>query len=332
MLESARALSGLGWRVKLLDQWCDRIVEGDVVHVFGLSRAALELAAAARVRKASVVVSPIIWYEPWSLLGACPDWKLRVKQMAGYVCRRTRLVLADWKAALLQCADAVLPNSEAEARQLRACFRVDPEKITVVPNGVDPTWLSPPPRPWSERDGILCVGRIEPRKNQLALVRALQGTGLRLTLAGRVVPGEEGYFLECMRIGRGYVTYVGHLPHRSPQLARLYWSARVVVLPSWFETPGLAALEGAVAGANVVVPVYGCAREYFGSQAYYVHPRDVHGIRRAVVAAHRTPAPASLAELVRLRYSWSSIALQLTRVYTRVSGANRCVSPAERAA
>ena len=43
-------------------------------------------------------------------------------------------------------------------------------------------------------------------------------------------------------------------------------------LPSWFETPGLAALEAALAGCSVVITPFGSTREYFGDLVEYARP------------------------------------------------------------
>lgn len=264
------------------------------------------------------MLSPIIWYELASLLGGTRHRVEQVRQVVGFLCRWARLPVPDWKRRLLRLANAVLPNSRAEAAQLRRYFGVDPARMHVVPNGVDPAWVVGPARGWEERAGVLCVGRIEPRKNQLGLIRAVQGTGLRLTLVGKPVPGHEDYFYQCLREGKNVVLYLGALPHRSPELARLYRSARVVALASWYETPGLAALEGAIAGANVVVTAFGSAHEYFGPLAHYVYPASTHSIRSAVLRAHEQPPPADLAIDIRRRFSWRRIALALSRVYQQL--------------
>ena len=45
-------------------------------------------------------------------------------------------------------------------------------------------------------------------------------------------------------------SWLGRLDHHDPLLASAYAAARVFALPSWFETPGLAALEAALAGCS----------------------------------------------------------------------------------
>ena len=70
-------------------------------------------------------------------------------------------------------------------------------------------------------------------------------------------------------------------------LASAYAAARVLALPSWFETPGLAALEAALAGCAVVVTPFGCTREYFGDRVEYARPDRPAEIGRAILRAWR---------------------------------------------
>jgi len=319
--------------VKLFDPWADAPSHRDILHVFGLSRGALELVEAVRRRGAAVVISPILWYHFVSLAMAEVSWLRRVRLCCGFSARRIGLRIGDWKYRLLHQADLVLPNSRAEAAQLQRYFALPADRIRVVPNGVDASWLEGVALPWSERRGVLCVGRIEPRKNQLAVVRAVRDTELQLRLVGRPVPGHERYLERCLAEAKGNVEYLGAYRHRSVELAREFGRARAVVLASWFETPGLAALEGAVSGANVVVTTYGSAWEYFGSYAHYVHPQDVVGLRRALEAAHNTPPDPFLAEKVRCAFSWTRVAEELLQIYASLrSHEHGSVNRAARAA
>ena len=302
----------------LLDVWGDRFEPGDCLHVFGLSRAALELAEIARYRGTSVVVSPILWYHLRSLCGAEPCWSRKARLTAGFMARLLRVRPRDWKQQLLTHAERVLPNSRAEAKQLMRYFGVPPEKLRVVPNGVDTTWLDrarPPGGSEPERDIILCVGRIEPRKNQLTVIRAARALGLPLVVVGAPLPNHAAYYEACRAAAGSEVQFLGPLPHRGPALAKLFWRARAVVLASWYETPGLAALEGAAAGANVVVTRFGTATDYFGEFAYYVHPGSVRSVRDALWQAWNIAPPQELMIRVRTRFRWARIGRELARVY-----------------
>ena len=98
---------------------------------------------------------------------------------------------------------------------------------------------------------------MEPRKNLLGLIEGLRTTGLPLVVIGEPPPGHEGYDRQCRHAGRGFVRWLGKLEHEDDFLGSAYAAARVLALPSWFETPGLVALEAALAGCAVVLTPFG---------------------------------------------------------------------------
>ncbi|GIV09326.1 MAG: hypothetical protein KatS3mg019_1417 [Fimbriimonadales bacterium] len=109
------------------------------------------------------------------------------------------------------------------------------------------------------------------------------------------------------------------LPHDGPLLASAYAACRVFALPSMLETPGLAALEAAVAGARVVVPPYGGALEYFQGFALYPNPRSVRAIRAAILTAWNAPHDAETQrQFILSRYSWNVVAQQTVQAYRQV--------------
>ena len=225
---------------------------------------------------------------------------------------------------MLTAADAVLPNSEAEARQLVRLFGLDPRAIHVVPNGVRPEFALASASSFRSRYGsgdfVLYVGRVEPRKNVLGLIEGLRTTGLPLVVIGEPPPGHEGYARRCRRAGRGFVRWLGRLEHDDALLGSAYAAARVLALPSWFETPGLAALEAALAGCAVVVTPFGCTREYFGDRVEYARPDRPAEIGRAILRAWRDGPHSGLAAHVTSHYLWSHVARRTAEVYDQVAG------------
>lgn len=134
------------------------------------------------------------------------------------------------------------------------------------------------------RDYILCVGRIERRKNQLMLLHALEGTNIPIVLIGNCVESDyEG--LIRRRVGSN-VTLVGYLPHDSKLLESAYAGARVFVLPSWSEGAPLSALEAAAAGISLVLSDRSSEQEYFGNLARYCDPGCPTSIRAEVLEAY----------------------------------------------
>jgi glycosyltransferase involved in cell wall biosynthesis len=161
---------------------------------------------------------------------------------------------------------------------------------------------------------------------------ALWGSGIPLVVVGDAHLEHADYYQRCRRESDAGVTFVGRLDHESPLLAAAYAAARVVVLASWFETPGLAALEGGLAGAEVVVTRRGSAREYFGDMARYVEPDDVMGIRAAVRDAMISRTAGQLRDHIRNRFLWANVAEQTLAAYQRHGGTRRVSVPAKLAA
>ncbi|MBI3466769.1 MAG: glycosyltransferase family 4 protein [Planctomycetes bacterium] len=321
LLKTAQYLRGLGADVRLLDPWNDRLDQADWLHLFGTLPECLTMARLAKRVGVRVALSPISWYDP------LVSWRLesgavrKLRAVTGWLARRLCPRLPSWRRELIQCADLLLPNSQAEARQLKQLFQADPCRIVVVPNGVDARFAHADPELFPTLFGVrgfvLLTGRLEPRKNQLAVIRALRGTNVPLVVIGDPHLDHTDYYDQCFQEAGAGVRFVGRLEPDSPLLASAYAAARVVVLASWFETPGLTALEGAAAGAHVVVTERGSAREYFGQAARYVAPNDVAGIRRAICEAVATPRDGELRERVLRQYRWEAVAAQTLAAYQR---------------
>jgi glycosyltransferase involved in cell wall biosynthesis len=157
------------------------------------------------------------------------------------------------------------------------------------------------------------VGRIEPRKNQLALITALRHSTIPLTLVGAAGRFSGAYERRCRAAAGTNVTFLGSQPAES--LPRIYAAARVHACVSWYETPGLASLEAALCGCGLVLTPGGCTREYFGDEAAYARADDPASIRAAVeVALQRGPAPTLRARIAR-EFTWAEAARHTATAY-----------------
>lgn len=169
---------------------------------------------------------------------------------------------------------------------------------------------------YGERDFILCVGRIESRKNQLMLLKALEDSPLTVVLAS----GGFTYQPEYDRAVRGFKrkgrTLI--LDRISPKmLASAYCAARVHALPSWYELPGLVTLEAACHGCNVVASNTGTTHDYLGDKAFYCDPASETSIMNAVLTAYYSPQTSGLRE-VAMKHTWDSVADETLAAYQRV--------------
>lgn len=215
-------------------------------------------------------------------------------------------------------AAVLMANGLGELRSLERDFK-GVRRVEVVPLGSEVGELSGPEdfeRVYGERDFVLCVGRLESRKNQLMLLKALEDSPLTVVLAGggfSYQPEYEAAIRAFRRIGKTVI-----LDRIEPQmLASAYAACRVHVLPSWYELPGLVSLEAAARGKNVVATITGTTEDYLKDTAFYCNPWDSDSIQAAVSAAYHSPVKPRCIENAT-SYSWANTVAKTLDIYTSV--------------
>lgn len=332
VLKTAEALRTLGCEVRVSTDIGPNADGFDLVHIFNLTRPQETYfqALAARKYGVPVVLSPIYVdfseYDRQARTGMqgrilkrlSPSLAQTVK-IAGRLalkgeCARgsLRLIATGYSRAqerLLSMAAVLLPNSHSEMQRIERDFPGAKDKDhIVVPNAIDPHLFSTGDiEPLEEyRDSVLCVGRIEGLKCQLELVRALNGTGLKLVLIGKPAPNQTAYFHQIQREMGPNVILLGEVLH--DKLPRYYASCKVHALVSWMETTGLSSLEAGGMGADLVITEKGDTREYFGDFAHYCSPDSIDSIRDAVLSAFHAPRSGGLRKRILENYTWSRAA------------------------
>jgi D-inositol-3-phosphate glycosyltransferase len=176
------------------------------------------------------------------------------------------------EAYLAAQSSAVIAGSAAEATFLIDEVRASPDRVWVIPPGVDvdlfrpnrtdadsrvrDTWAIAPGRPI-----LVVAGRVQPLKDQelairaRAAIRTTRGSAPVLVIAGEPTPGDEGYLsrLRSLAAELGVepdVRFVGALSRE--RLAELFAVAALTLVTSHSETFGLVALESAASGTPVV--------------------------------------------------------------------------------
>ena len=207
--------------------------------------------------------------------------------------------------------DIFLPNSYSEMERVIRDFKLENPLFVVVPNGIDPEIfdyenVEVDPALAKYNDCILCVARIEGRKSQLELVKAVKGLPYKLVLIGKPAPNHTKYLEKIKKEAGENVFYLGDISH--DELPKYYKIARVHALVSWMETPGLSSLEAAAMRCNIVVTKKGDTYDYFGDYAYYCEPDDIQSIRDAVLKAYKEPFDEELRNLIMKNYTWEKAA------------------------
>jgi len=272
LLAYRKHLPAHGVDVTLFDPWNPRFLEHDVVHFFSCVGGSVHFCNFVKQLGLPLVVSSSLWVTA----------ETKHLYPIGEIHQQFLL------------ADRVVANSEIECDTLARIFDLPREKFVSVLNGVEQSFYEPvAPELFRRETGIegrfvLNVGNIEPRKNQLALIRAMKSfPELKLVLIGHQRDPE--YARACFAEGGAQLVYAGTLAHDSPVLRSAYAACEAFVLPSTLETPGLAALEAHAAGARIAVTKVGSTEEYFAQHVAYLDPSDVDSIAAALRAALAQP-------------------------------------------
>ena len=325
--QTAAALRDLGVAAEVTFAETAETAGYDLVHGFGLPVTAMR---AVRRAGLPIVLSTIYWtrsnylgvdrnlWRPSAILRrARLGASFTAAAIAGRHPEKLDRYAARWQDQRVQyeMADLLLPNSHAEAERLRSELTVT-TPTHIVPNAVDPSRFTGSADDGQKREGVLCVGRIDPHKNQLGLIQAMRHSPHRLTLVGEAHSGHPAY---ANRVRKALGQRHQLLPGRShDQLACLYRQHKVHVLPSWYETTGLASLEAALCGCNVVSTSRGFAREYLLNCAWYCDPAYPPSIRAAVNVAYASDYRPELADRILSRFTWRHTAEATASAYEGV--------------
>ncbi len=178
-----------------------------------------------------------------------------------------------------------------------------------------------------DRDFVLFVSTIEPRKNLPGLLQAYRKllddykVPEGLVLAGsRGWLSEEVYsMVETLNLEE-HIRFLGRVP--SEHLVYLYNAARLLVHPSFYEGFGLPPLEAMTCGTPTIVSNVSALPEVVGDAAILVDPHDIDGL---TVAMWRVLTDEDLRTSLITKglkraslFSWERAAQETLNVYRRV--------------
>jgi len=228
-------------------------------------------------------------------------------------------------------------------------FGLEADRITVIPNGIDPRDLDPVvddlpalrarfARP--DQHLILLVGRLVYEKGFHLALDALAPVAARLGNVRFVVAGTGTAETELRRQARRlgllrHGTFLGWVG--DDMLHALYRVSEIVIVPSIYEPFGLVALEAMASGCLCVVADTGGLREVVpddGSVGLRFPSKDAQALEEVLEQAlvdeeTRAQVVADAREHV-LQFDWSEVARRTRQVY-RESGSTRSGSRPARA-
>jgi glycosyltransferase involved in cell wall biosynthesis len=307
----------------------------DLIHFFNITRPATILAI-LKASKLPFVVSTIYadytfykFINPWNKMGLLmrifgSDGVEYFKSIAKHLLKKEQLDYLPffWKGQrksiqqILAKASCLLPNSESEYLRLKSRYP-NAKKYAVIPNGVDTTKFAVTTSVERKSGQLICAAMIEPRKNQLNLIRAIKDSNYSLFIVGEHAPNHRAYYEQCVAEAGPNVTFVGRLEY--DELVRYYLQSEIHVMPSWFETTGLSSLEAAFLGCKVIVSPMGDTKDYFEDMVGYCAPDDISAIRKAIDSTHENVLDERLKEKVIHTYNWTTTALKTAEVYAEIT-------------
>jgi glycosyltransferase involved in cell wall biosynthesis len=230
-------------------------------------------------------------------------------------------VLLDRVRHALHAADRIIVVSEP-SRHDAELLGAHSEKVIVVPHGVSP-YFRPAERELAESGYLLTVGTLEPRKNYMRILRALEILWDKDAAPDWIIIGRIGWdhekFLAAIASSRHHkrIRLVPNIT--DTELLRYYQGAMALVFPSLHEGFGLVVLEAMACGTPSVIGNYTAPAWVAGHSGLRVDPKDIDsiadGIGRMVSEKDWRRQAGAVARQRACGFTWGNSAAQTMQVY-----------------
>ncbi len=319
--ETKAQLELLGHKVDLYDMWNtnQNLRDYDIIHLVGANFAVFGFARALKEEKINYLLEPVFFSNH--------SFKFirNINSVEKFTRKIARGIWFDYGIIRDICSwsEIVMPNTYSEAEILSNGLSIPKEKFEVVHNGVSERFLNGDPEIFKKKYGInnfiLYVGHLGyKRKNGLSLVKALKQINHPAVIIGNVADAGEGNEILAEIKNNKNIILIPALENDSPLLASAYAACDTFVLPSQFETPGIAALEAGLAGAKIVITPFGGTKEYFNDMAEYPDVYSIESIKSSIEKSLNKSKDEKLKNHIINNYLWTKIARKTSEVYVKV--------------
>ncbi|HXD00375.1 MAG TPA: glycosyltransferase family 4 protein [Verrucomicrobiae bacterium] len=313
--QTRTALEKIGVEVDYL-RWWDDSQKADVIHHFG--RFSAPLIRLAQDKGIKVVMAELLTEQ-----GSRPRSRIRAQR---WVTRLLKLALPgmtasafDWESYRL--ADACVALTAHEAWLMTYQFDAPPEKVHVVPNGVEDVFLES--KPVARGNWLVCTTTVTERKRVLELAEAAVHAKTPLWVIGKAYADSDPYAARFLGLAKRHpdlIRFEGPIRDRI-RLAEAYRQARGFVLLSAMESLSLSALEAAACQCPLLLSDLPWAKTVFRDSVSYCPvtadiSRTASALRKFYDAAPNLPPPAK-------PLTWVEVAHQLKSLYEGVLKTSR---------
>jgi len=222
-------------------------------------------------------------------------------------------------------AEPLITVSESSKRDICRDFRVPPERVRIIPLGVDTRVFRP-------REAARVPGRIiavasadSAIKGVATLLRAVgklaTDRDVHLVIVGKPTPATERLAAQLSLDDR--ITFTHGLDDEA--FSALLASAEIAVVPSLYEGFSLPAVEHMASGTPLVASRTGALPEVTGDAAVLVTPGDDEELAAVLRRLHDSPAERTALggralDRVRERFAWAAVAEATAQQYRDVIG------------
>ena len=314
----------VGWRNEIFDRWvAARVRREKPDFVVGHDSSALLSQRAARDVGSLSVLNQVIGHIEAGIqvfreeAERAPEFAETLTVPPEWIVERCRIEALE--------ADRVLVPSDY-VRDTLVERGTKPERIAVIPYGVDIERFRPESKPAGRKFRILFVGSLSQRKGIKYLLEAVKRLHLpdaELLLVGRRV-GSEAAFAPY----DGSFRHVPHVPYH--EVHRLFAEADIFVYPSLHEGSAFATYEALASGLPVVATPNTGSVVRDGVDGFIVPPHDIEALMERIERLYRDPALRhALGASARRRaeeFTWNAYRERVAAFFAGLAAARSSIS------
>jgi glycosyltransferase involved in cell wall biosynthesis len=264
----AESFKGLGYTVDFYGPYSQDLYNYQTIFHFSINSSGIELLEKIREAKNQIFLWPNLWL-------SSPDQ-----------------ISKDIFTRHINCADYVVFKSNAEKINLLQYFQIPEEKIIIIKNGIDRSFLQRLDcNIFSDLFGInnfaLSMGIIEPIKNQHITIEIAKKLNIPLVLVGNY--RDRDYYNFCKKIATKNIFFIESLIYKSDLSRSALQSCRFFIEPS-NEPAGLSALTAGISKAKLVLAENSWGTELFGKYPAYVNTKDSIDVMCNKIISHEKNA------------------------------------------
>lgn len=248
----------------------------------------------------------------------------------------------EYEGRIAASVDRIAVATPHERDQIARLYGISPQRMSVIPCGVDLCHFKPLDRESARASlglngepTLLFVGRPDPLKGGDLLIQAiglLEQPVTALMVGGKLEGDSELAHLRALAQEHGLadqIRFTGAVPQND--LPRYYSAADLMIVPSYYESFGLVAVEALACGTPVIATKVG-GLQYIvqdGENGFLI-PWRCAGLFAETIET--TLSDAGLLEQLRRaarpsvqRYSWRSVAAHIRQVYYALASERNAV-------